>query len=104
MEMKDIVKLHRKNYRKANHHCWAYLIESEDQVVSNFKNDGEVGYPGKILLELLEKYNAAGYGIVVSRIFGGIKLGIGGVSRAFRDAGEEALRTWKENVSEKNRE
>ena len=56
----------------------------------------EVWHPGKVLLELLGKYNVSGYALVVSRIFGGIKLGVGGVSRAFRDAGQEILQTWKE--------
>ena len=98
-EMQDIVKLHRKHYRKANHHCWAYRIASQGGIVSDFRNDGEVGQPGKVLLELLVKYDAEGHGLVVSRIFGGVKLGVGGVSRAFRAAGDEALRSWKEQGS-----
>ena len=51
------------------------------------KDDGEVGHPGRVLLELLRKHDLEGV-LIVSRIFGGVKLGVGGVSRAFRDAGQ----------------
>jgi len=49
-----------------------------------------VGHPGRVLLEILRKHDLEG-AIVVSRIFGGVKLGVGGVARAFRDAGEGAV-------------
>jgi putative IMPACT (imprinted ancient) family translation regulator len=59
-------------------------------LVERSKDDGEVGHPGKVLLELLRREDLEG-GILVSRIFGGVKLGVGGVSRAFREAGEGAI-------------
>jgi len=86
-DLKDILKQHRKSYRKANHHCYAVLI-GEDE---GFKNDGEVGHPGQVLLELLKKHELRGHALVVSRVFGGVKLGVGGVSRAFRNAGEGVI-------------
>ncbi len=54
------------------------------------RDDGEVGHPGRVLLELLLGHDLAGL-LVVSRIFGGVKLGVGGVSRAFRAAGQGAI-------------
>ena len=95
-EVEDILKQHRSNYRKANHHCFALRIKYDNggEVHSEFRNDGEVGHPGKVLLELLEKFDLCTHAIVVSRIFGGIKLGGGGVSRAFRDVGDETLSQW----------
>jgi putative IMPACT (imprinted ancient) family translation regulator len=83
----EILRTHRKNYRKANHHCFAFIFEDQD----GFKNDGEVGHPGQVLLEILRKGGFASHCLMVSRIFGGIKLGVGGVSRAFRLAGEGAV-------------
>ena len=81
----------RRDYRKANHHCWAYrLRDASGTVVEASKDDGEVGHPGRVLLELLRKHDLEGV-LVVSRIFGGVKLGVGGVSRAFRDAGQGAI-------------
>ena len=89
--MDALLKARRKDYRKANHHCWACRVrDAAGAVIELSKDDGEVGHPGRVLLELLKK-NDLEAAIVVSRIFGGVKLGVGGVSRAFRDAGQGAI-------------
>jgi putative IMPACT (imprinted ancient) family translation regulator len=87
-----LLKSRRRDYRKANHHCWACRVNDSASrtVVELSKDDGEVGHPGRVLLELLRKHDLEG-ALVVSRIFGGVKLGVGGVSRAFRDAGQGAI-------------
>jgi len=54
------------------------------------RDDGEVGKPGMKLLELLRARDLEGL-LVVSRIFGGVKLGPGGVGRAFRAAAQGTL-------------
>lgn len=82
-----ILKAHRRKYKKANHHCYAVLLDGKE----TSKDDGEVGHPGKVLLEILKKEELTSHCIMVSRIFGGIKLGVGGVSRAFRQAGEACV-------------
>jgi putative IMPACT (imprinted ancient) family translation regulator len=89
--MADLVKERKRDYRKARHHCWAYrLRDAGGTVLEASKNDGEVGQPGRVLLELLRKHDLEG-ALIVSRLFGGVKLGVGGVSRAFRDAGQGAI-------------
>jgi putative IMPACT (imprinted ancient) family translation regulator len=89
--MEALLKARRRDYRKANHHCWACRVRDEaGAVVELSKDDGEVGHPGRVLLELLRKHDLEG-ALVVSRVFGGAKLGVGGVSRAFRDAGQGAI-------------
>lgn len=86
-----LLKQRRRDYRKATHHCWAYRLRSpQGGVAEAAKDDGEVGHPGRVLLELLRKYDLEG-ALVVSRVFGGVKLGVGGVSRAFRDAGQATI-------------
>jgi putative IMPACT (imprinted ancient) family translation regulator len=86
-----MVKSKKGEHRKANHHCWAFRSKDvAGQPVEKSKDDGEVGHPGKVLLELLRKNDLEG-GLLVSRVFGGVKLGVGGVSRAFREAGEGAI-------------
>jgi putative IMPACT (imprinted ancient) family translation regulator len=96
-EITDIIKSQRRSYKKANHHCYALRLfnNSNQQIIESFKDDGEVGYPGKVLLEILKKHNLDQHVLVVSRIFGGMKLGVGGVSRAFRDAGEYVVKQHK---------
>ena len=92
-DVEQVRKIHNKKYKKAAHHCYAVLVDDdEDQ-----RNDGEVGSPGRVLLELLHEYDLNGYMIMVSRIFGGIKLGQGGVSRAFRNAGRGVIKAYLEN-------
>ena len=90
-EMSEIIKEHRRKYKKAAHHCWAAISDGE-----KFHDDGEVGHPGRVILETLKKYNMKNRAIVVSRIFGGVKLGVSGVSRAFREAAEEVAKQGKE--------
>ena len=102
-DIHDIVKHHRKKYRKANHHCWAYRFDNGTQLLEKSKDDGEVGHPGRVIMELLKKYELVGHALVISRIFGGIKLGVGGVSRAFREVGEETIRLWQD-INTENKE
>lgn len=88
-EIDVILKAHRRKYKKANHHCYAILFDSQQAEIA--KDGGEVGHPGKVLLEILKKNDMGRHALVVSRIFGGVKLGVGGVSRAFRAAGNGVM-------------
>ena len=85
-QVTDRLKRARSEHRKANHHCWALRAPPFEKS----RDDGEVGHPGKVLLELLLHHEIEG-GLLVSRIFGGVKLGVGGVSRAFREAGSGVI-------------
>ena len=95
-EIEIILKKHRRDYKKAVHHCWGARINEHDGDVREIhKDDGEVGHPGKVLLELLNNEGLDSHLLMVSRIFGGQKLGVGGVSRAFRDAGKGVIHHMK---------
>ncbi|MCK5341857.1 MAG: YigZ family protein, partial [Candidatus Heimdallarchaeota archaeon] len=59
-------------------------------------DDGEVGRPGKILLQVLKIHDFQSHALVISRVFGGIKLGVGGVSRAFRQTAENLIQLYKQ--------
>ena len=87
-----ILKSHQDLYKKANHHCYAYILSNENsEKIEKYHDDGEVGHPGKILLEILKSHHLSHHMIVISRIFGGKKLGVGGVSKAFKQAANETL-------------
>jgi len=91
-DVKKVVDIRRKKMRKARHHCWACRIrDSEGRLVEQARDDGEVGRPGYVMLDLLRRDDLEG-GLLVSRFFGGVKLGPGGVSRAMREAAELALK------------
>ncbi|MDD5562891.1 MAG: YigZ family protein [Thermoanaerobaculaceae bacterium] len=86
-----MVKRKKSEHRKANHHCWALRgRDGGGGVLERCKDDGEVGHPGRVLLEVLRRGEIEG-AVLVSRVFGGVKLGVGGVSRAFREAAEGAV-------------
>ncbi len=87
-EFQAILKEQRRMYRKAVHHCWAYRIEDGGKMEEKSKDDGEVGHPGKVILDMMRHRELKDRAIIVSRVFGGVKLGVGGVSRAFRKAVE----------------
>jgi len=83
----EIRAIHDRLYKKAAHHCYAV-------VCGNFcdsRADGEVGSPGRALAEVMSHHNLGSHVLMVSRIFGGIKLGPAGVARAFREAGNAAV-------------
>jgi len=92
-EIASIVSVHRQRYKKANHHCYALRLTcpSTGTIIENWKDDGEIAHPGRILLDILKRHHLTSHILVVSRIFGGIKLGAGGVGRAFREAGEQVI-------------
>jgi len=92
----QILKLQKRKYRKARHHCWAYRIEIDGNILEKSHDDGEVGAPGKALLELMRGNGMINHMLVVSRIFGGVKLGVGGVRRAFVEAGRGAVESYKD--------
>jgi putative IMPACT (imprinted ancient) family translation regulator len=95
-DVKKELARHKKRYHKARHHCWACRVREEHgRLVEQARDDGEVGRPGMKLLELLRQRDLEGM-LVVSRFFGGIKLGPAGVGRAFRDAALGALESTRD--------
>ena len=94
-DITEILRQHRTRYKKANHHCYAHRFIDNQISIERCSDDGEVGHPGKILLDILKQHHLDHHVLIVSRVFGGIKLGIGGVSRAFRDAGNSVVDQYK---------
>lgn len=76
----------KKEHRDANHNCSAYMIGMQDQI-QKANDDGEpAGTAGIPILEVLKKNHLKNTVIVVTRYFGGIKLGTGGLIRAYGSA------------------
>jgi len=98
-EIADILTHHRLEYKKAAHHCYAVQLFHADANFEDSRNDGEVGHPGRLLMEILKRNKLTSHMLIVSRIFGGIKLGPGGVSRAFKKAGNGVVELARERGS-----
>lgn len=89
----DFLASLRQQYPDARHHCWAYLLGPPAAPVSVAMNDdGEPsGTAGKPILNVLQHNNVGDVVIVVVRYFGGIKLGAGGLVRAYSAAAQMTL-------------
>ena len=80
---KDILKDVKAEYKKAKHYCYAYCVGMK----SKSNDDGEPsGTAGRPLLDLLHKRELNNIALIVVRYFGGTKLGMGGLIRAYLNA------------------
>jgi len=80
----------RKHF-DASHHCWAYRLR--DGRIEHSSDAGEPsGSAGRPILSAIQGAGLWNCGLVVTRYFGGIKLGTGGLARAYRDAAQQVLR------------
>lgn len=81
-----------ETHNRANHNCVAYLI-GENNEFGRAADDGEPsGTAGKPMLEVLQRKNIRNCLVVVTRYFGGTKLGAGGLIRAYGSAVSEGLK------------
>lgn len=79
----------KKKYYNATHNCFAYRIDSNN---FRYSDDGEPnGTAGKPILQMIDSRNLSEVLCVVTRYFGGTKLGTGGLIRAYSYAAKEAL-------------
>lgn len=86
-EVENKIKEIKKKYYDAKHHCIAYRIIDEGRVVERASDDGEPsGTAGAPMLNLLKGNNLCNVVVVVTRYFGGILLGTGGLVRAYSEA------------------
>ncbi|ARF18182.1 YigZ family protein [Sporosarcina ureae] len=90
-EALDFIQDIKKNHHTATHNCSAYIIGEHDQI-QKANDDGEPsGTAGFPMLEVLKKQQLKDTVIVVTRYFGGIKLGGGGLIRAYGKAASEGI-------------
>ena len=92
-EVNAAVAKSRLDYPDAGHHCWAYLLgKPSDARGAGMSDDGEpTGTAGKPILNVLQHGQLGDVLVIVVRYFGGIKLGAGGLVRAYSTATGQAL-------------
>ncbi len=87
-EAEEKIKEIKKKYFDAKHNCFAYIIETGDGIgaVVKFNDDGEPsGTAGAPILNIIAGMGLSNVLVVVTRYFGGILLGTGGLSRAYSE-------------------
>ena len=91
-QAKQYLQQARDEYPDARHHCWAYLMgDSPNSLTAAMSDDGEPsGTAGKPMLNVLQHKPVNNVMVIVIRYFGGIKLGAGGLVRAYSQAVEQA--------------
>ncbi|MBC1710907.1 YigZ family protein [Listeria welshimeri] len=92
-EAQTFIQTIKKEHRDATHNCSAYIIGENDQF-QKAHDDGEPsGTAGVPMLEVLKKKKLKNIAVVVTRYFGGTKLGAGGLVRAYGSAVSETIQT-----------
>lgn len=91
-EAEEKIKEIRKKYYDARHNCYAYSIMDENGIISRSSDDGEPsGTAGSPMLNILQKRELINVLVVVTRYFGGILLGTGGLVKAYSEATISAI-------------
>jgi len=91
-EAQAFIQSIRKKHFDATHNCFAYMIGENDQI-QKANDDGEPsGTAGIPILEVLKRQKLKNTAVVITRYFGGVKLGAGGLIRAYSRATVEAIK------------
>ena len=99
-QAKEFIQLISKKYFDASHNCYAYNIGFDQSKISRFNDAGEPsGTAGQPILNTILIKNLTDVAVVITRYFGGTKLGKGGLVRAYSDCASETLN--KRNVIKK---
>ena len=86
-EAENKIKEIKKKYYDAKHHCFAFSIIEENGITQKSSDDGEPsGTAGAPILNIIKSNNLQNVVIIVTRYFGGILLGTGGLTRAYSEA------------------
>src|SRR5699024_7874457 len=92
-EAQAFVQEIKKKHHDATHNCSAYMVGEHNQI-QQANDDGEPsGTAGVPILEVLKKRDLKDTAVVVTRYFGGIKLGAGGLIRAYSSTTSKAIET-----------
>ncbi len=92
IEAENKIKEIKKKYYDAKHNCYAYRVIEDNKIIERFSDDGEPSSTaGAPILSVITKRNLANILIVITRYFGGILLGTGGLVRAYSKAATDVI-------------
>lgn len=100
LEAEEIIKSIKKKYSDSKHNCYAYSILENNSTITKSSDDGEpASTAGMPILNSIQENNLTNILVIVTRYFGGILLGTGGLVRAYTKATTEAIK--KANITQK---
>ncbi|MBR4619013.1 MAG: YigZ family protein [Bacilli bacterium] len=88
-DIKTYLNQVKNNYKDATHHCYAYILDANEKMSDDKEPSGTAGSP---ILNVLKQNKLNRILCIVVRYFGGIKLGAGGLVRAYSNVVKEALK------------
>lgn len=92
-EAENILKQVKKRYYDARHNCVAYRVMEDERIIEKASDDGEPsGTAGGPMLNILQKNNLCNVIAIVTRYFGGVLLGTGGLVRSYSDVTLNAIK------------
>ena len=91
-EAKDQIRQIGIKYREATHNCWAYTVGLRGETFHSSDAGEPPGTAGKPILTALQRSNLSNVVLIVTRYFGGVKLGIRGLIEAYRFIAEETIK------------
>ena len=96
-EAEEKIEQIRKKYHDARHNCYAYRVLENESIIDRSSDDGEPsGTAGAPMLNILKKEKLCNILVIVTRYFGGILLGTGGLVRAYSQSTQDVIE--KSNV------
>ena len=90
-EAEEQINLITKKYWDARHHCYAYVLGSQSEVTRCSDNGEPSGTAGKPILEVITGEHLTNTLVIVTRYFGGVLLGTGGLVRAYTQASQAGI-------------
>jgi uncharacterized YigZ family protein len=90
-QIDDILTRLKKKYHDARHHCYAYVLGPDREEYRVYDNGEPVNTAGKPILNQINLRKLTNVIVVVIRYFGGIMLGKGGLTRAYKQAADNVL-------------
>ena len=100
-EAEEKIRQIKRKHNTARHHCYAYRIIRENEIINKSSDDGEPsGTAGMPMLNILEKNNFINILVIVTRYFGGILLGTGGLVKAYSEVTQKVIEKSKIVIEE----
>ncbi len=90
-EAKEYISKVADQHKTANHNCWAYIVDEKGETFHSSDAGEPSGTAGHPMLNTLKKHDMTNIVVVVTRYFGGVKLGIRGLIEAYGDTVEAAI-------------
>lgn len=93
-EAEEKIKMIKKKYYDAKHNCYAYRIIDDSNIIEKSSDDGEPsGTAGMPMLDILKGNEICNIIVIVTRYFGGILLGTGGLVRAYSEVTNKVIKS-----------